>query len=244
MAAAAAPLTPRIAAAALLDLGFLAVSDLPDRPGPAYLLVALRERPTRRHYDPELVEYWRTEHDRGTRGVITRKTRLPLTSRFAWGLIRIRDRLDATNEYLTFGGTLTADREGTDVIAVFSSPDPLLRRGGHSQRLDPGAASVGAWFGRLLLAVDDVPGFEALLAGAEPLVGYAAFLADSVIRFRASPQLQSAYPDLWALLGAEQRRVRSDAPLAWQVGQELRTIVASGDPTPRCVGGVPLAAAR
>jgi hypothetical protein len=40
------------------DLGFLAGPDIPDRPGPAYLLVALRDHPTLRHYDPERIDYW------------------------------------------------------------------------------------------------------------------------------------------------------------------------------------------
>jgi hypothetical protein len=55
------------AAARLADLGFLASPDLPDRPGPAFLLVALRDRATLRHYDPEIVEYWVTREGRGTR---------------------------------------------------------------------------------------------------------------------------------------------------------------------------------
>lgn len=50
---AAADLDPVTAAPLLADLGFLSSSDLPDRPGPAYLLVALRDAPTLRHYDPE-----------------------------------------------------------------------------------------------------------------------------------------------------------------------------------------------
>ena len=60
-------LDPDSAARLLADFGFLAISDLPDRPGPAYLLVALREKPTLHHYDPEAVEYWITESGRGAR---------------------------------------------------------------------------------------------------------------------------------------------------------------------------------
>ena len=51
---------PKHAAELLADWGFLADPDLPDRPGPAFLLVAIRATPTFRHYDPELVEYWIT----------------------------------------------------------------------------------------------------------------------------------------------------------------------------------------
>jgi hypothetical protein len=38
--------------------GFVAHPDLPDGPGTAFLLVALRPAPTLQHYDPEAVDYW------------------------------------------------------------------------------------------------------------------------------------------------------------------------------------------
>lgn len=56
-AAVTAP-DPIDAARRLAHWGFLAEPDLPDRPGPAYLLVALRDIPSFQHYDPELVDYW------------------------------------------------------------------------------------------------------------------------------------------------------------------------------------------
>ena len=68
-----------VAAQRLAPWGFLADPDLPDRPGPASLIVALRERPTLRHYDPEVVEFWSTEDGRGAHETITRKTRVPLS---------------------------------------------------------------------------------------------------------------------------------------------------------------------
>ena len=122
-------LDPASAAPLLADLGFLASSDLPDRPGPACLLVALREAPTLRHYDPEAVEYWVSDGDRGVRRTLSREVRLPIDGEFSWGLIRIVDRRHVTNEYLTFGGRLTANAIDGVVVAVFRSPVPLLRRG-------------------------------------------------------------------------------------------------------------------
>jgi hypothetical protein len=80
----------------LADLGFLAGPDLPDRPGPAYLLVALRDLPTLRHYDPEAVEYWVTQQGRGVRASLTRFTPLPVDRTFSWGMIRLYDRLSVS----------------------------------------------------------------------------------------------------------------------------------------------------
>jgi hypothetical protein len=217
-----ADLHPAAAARLLADLGFLASSDLPDRPGPAYLLVALREAPTLRHYDPEAVEYWVSEGDRGVRRTLTRETRLPIDSDFSWGLIRIVDRLHVTNEYLTFGGRLNASVVDGVVVAVFTSPVPLLRRGGHSQLWDRGAESLGAYFARLMVPVDYAPGFESLVARADPIIRYAAFVADAMARCRASSVLRAGQPDLWCLLEAEERRLRTEYPREFTAGNALR----------------------
>jgi hypothetical protein len=219
-------LDPASVAPLLGDLGFLASPDLPDRPGPAYLLVALRDAPTLHHYDPEAVDYWVTEGERGARRRLTRETRVPIAGEFSWGLIRIVDRLRVTNEYLTFGGRLEVDDVDGVMVAVFTSPAPLLRRGGHSQAWDQGADSLGAFFSRFLLAVDYSPGFESRAARAEPLTRYASFVADAMDRCRASSALRSEASGWWALLQAEERRIRAERPDAWAAGEHLRAELA------------------
>jgi hypothetical protein len=205
----------------LANLGFVARSDLPDRPGPAYLLVAFRPEPTLHHYDPELVQYWTTDAGRGTQRVLTRKTALPIDTGFSWGMVRIVDRLKVSNEYLTFGGHLAAASILDATVAVFTSPAPLLRRGGHSQGWDEGAECIGAFFGRLLVAVDYEPGFETRLAKASPLARYAAFVSDIVTRYRASAELRSSHATLWALFEAEERRLRREQASEWADGTAL-----------------------
>jgi hypothetical protein len=216
-------LDPPTAARMLADLGFLASSDLPDRVGPAYLLVALRPEPTLRHYDPERVEYWVSAGSSGVRRILSRETRLPIDGAFSWGLIRIVDRLKISNEYLTFGGHVAVESVDGTAVAVFTSPAPLLRRGGHSQGWDHGAQSVGAFFGRLLVAVDYVAGFEARLSRADPIARYAAFVADAAARFRVSPDLRLGHAELWALIDAEERRLRRDQAAGWSEGAALLT---------------------
>ncbi|HEX7473112.1 MAG TPA: hypothetical protein VF323_08510 [Candidatus Limnocylindrales bacterium] len=214
-------LDPPVAAALLANLGFLASSDLPARPGPAYLLVALRPTPTLHHYDPERVDYWATVAGRGTRRTLAREATVPAGSAFSWGLIRIVDRLQVTNEYLTFGGELAVGPVGDTTIAVFTSPAPLLRRGGHSQGWDHGAQSVGAFFGRLLVAVDYIPRFETLLAAASPLARYSAFVREEVERYRMSAELRSSHAELWTLLETEERRLQREQTVAWTEGAAL-----------------------
>jgi hypothetical protein len=216
-------LEPEVAAACLADWGFLASPDLPDRPGPARLLVAIRRVPTFRHFDPELVEFWVSEEGRGRPATITYATAMPLERDFSWGLIRITDRLRVSNEYLTFGGRLAADAVDDVFTLVFTSPAPLLRRGGHSQAWDPPAEWMAAFFARLMVAVDYAPGFEARVASADPLVRYAAFVEDCTARFRSSGARRLDQPGMWTLMESEERRLQRDHPEAWDAGERLLT---------------------
>ena len=223
-AASASPvesLDPGAAAAVMADWGFLAYPDLPDRPGPARLLVAIRPVPSLRHFDPEIVEFWVSEAGRGRPARIDLATSMPLVREFSWGLIRIVDRLQVSNEYLTVGGQLVADSVDGTVVAVFTSPAPLLRRGGHSQPWDPPAEWLGAFLARLLVAVDYAPGFEARVAAADPLVRYAAFVADCTARFRSSTTRRLDQPAMWLLMESEERRIRRDHASAWKAGGQL-----------------------
>ncbi len=214
--------TPEDASRSLAQLGFLVRSDLPDRAGPAYLLVALREHPALTHYDPEAVEYWVTRDHVGRRQQLTRQTPLPIDEQpFSWGEIRIVDRLHVTNEYLTFGGSLSAGLVDGVEIAVFSSTVPLLRRGGHSQSWDEAAENVGAFFGRAKIAVDYVPGFEARFNELRPEARYGAFLADLVERYRAEPRLRETQPQLWSLVTTEVHRLERENPQDLRDGRSL-----------------------
>jgi hypothetical protein len=223
---------PTSAAGLLGDWGFLADPDLPDRAGPAYLLVAIRAHPTLRHYDPELVEFWVTdEMGRGTRETISYASHLPRRVEFSWGRISVVDRKGITNRYLTFGGTLTAERIGGEVICVFRSPVPLLRRGGHSQGWDAGAHSVGGFLGRFRAAAGYEAEFERLASNTDPVTRYAAFVNEFVARYRSSEYLRDHYPRLWTIMLTEERRLIGQRPAQWSSGAallEATKSVASG----------------
>lgn len=223
------PIDPVAAAERLKDLGFLSHADLPDGSGDAYLLVGLRDMPTHHHFDPERVHLWVTDGGRGTRLEMTRET-TPHESEYSWGTVSIVDRLGVSNEYVTFGGHLTVARVNDLTIVILVSPAPILRRGGHSQGWDQAALDLAAFFGRSMVAVDYIPGFEAALAAAGPVTRYAAFLADSVRRMRASPRLRDEHRAVWTLLRAEQNRLKLSDPDALQAGSTLAQMI-SPDPT-------------
>ena len=119
----------------MAHLGFLLESPSAERPGEARLLVAFRDRPTLEHFDPEVVTFWRTGEDRrGHRAELTLETRTPLRAEYSWGRIEVIDRLGVENDFATLGGHLRMDQVRAGLaIAVFTSPGPILRLGGHSQ---------------------------------------------------------------------------------------------------------------
>jgi hypothetical protein len=213
---------PRRASELLRNWGFLAEPDLPDRPGPAYLLVAIRAKPSLSHYDPELVEYWITgDKGYGVCETITYASRLPRQLEFSWGVISVMDRKGIANRYLSFGGTLHAERIDGEVICVFESTAPLLRRGGHSQGWDSGAESVGGFFGRFRAAAGYQHAFETLALQADPLTRYAAFVRQFVNQYRGSEFLRDRDPRLWTIMLTEERRLRTDHADAWSEGGTL-----------------------
>jgi hypothetical protein len=221
-------LEPGDAARRLGDWGFVAHADLPDAPGPAFLIVSMRDRPTLRHFDPELVELWRAEAGRGVRATIDRHTRLPGEARFSWGSIRVVDRLHAANVYVTFGGRVLADDIDGARVVVFVSPAPLLRSGGHSQTADTAADDVAAFFARLVVAIEERPGLERRLAEASPISLYSAFLEDAADRLRRSPSLAETRRDLCAVVAAERARLQRDEREAWEAGGALLAVAGFG----------------
>ena len=224
-----APIDPAVAATRLADWGFLAHPDLPDGSGDAYLLVALRDTPTLVHFDPERVDVWVSRGARGVRQEITRSTR-GFESTFSWGTIEIVDRLGISNEYVSFGGDLTVAHVGDLTVVICVSSAPILRRGGHSQGWDEAAVDLAAFFGRILVAVDYTPGFEARIAAAQPLARYVAFIVDSDARYHASEALRDEHSAFWSLIRVEENRLRHDHPTEWAAGSALAA--AAGLDTP------------
>ncbi len=221
------PIDPAVAASRLADWGFVAHADLPDGHGDAYLLIGLRDAPTLRHFDPESAYVWVSSGSHGARLEITRQTR-PLDTTYSWGTVVIVDRLGVANEYVTFGGHLTVTRFDDLTVVILVSPAPILRRGGHSQGWDEAALDLAAFFGRLMIAVDYVAGFEARFASAEPVARYAAFIADAMGRFRASTALRGEHPALWTLLRGEQERLMAERRDTWEQGVQLLAAAGVG----------------
>jgi hypothetical protein len=208
----------------LANLGFELVE--PDRSRgdeTSHLLAALRPKPTLHHYDPETIDYWITDGARGRAAVLDRETRLPLVADYAWGRITLTDRLGVKNEFLSFGGTLRAQTtDDTTVLLDFSSLAPILRWSGHSQGTDPLTAEVGAFFARIKVPIDFVPGAEALVARATPRTLYCAFIQYVRERLREAHTLREANRWLAEWSSREVQRMESASSDQWRAAADLR----------------------
>ena len=217
------------AARLLESLGFVSHANLPHSGPLAHLVVGLRPTPTLQHFDPREIHYWVADGGRGRARELALAGLLRADSEFSWGRLEIVDRHLVTNTWLTFGGRLLQDLVGDERICRFVSPAPILRSGGHSQVYDLGAATIGGFFARLMIAIDYQPGFEQQLTAATPLARYSSFLADFRRRCEASIRFREADEALVDLLDIERERVRTTSPADWAAGLEL---LAAAQPEP------------
>lgn len=207
----------------MAHLGFLLETPTAERPGAARLIVAFRDRPTLEHFDPELVTFWRTGEDRrGHATDLTLESRTPVGAEFSWGRISVLDRLGVENVFATLGGELRMDKARAGLaIAVFASPGPILRLGGHSQDVDQVALELGAFFGRIMVPIDFEPGVEQAISAATPLARYAAFVAFEEGRYGAHASLRQEQPATGSAFAAEAHRLASAEPASWAAGTQL-----------------------
>lgn len=205
----------------IANLGFTLDHSATDLPrGGADLHVAIRDRPTLRHFDPEVIAYWVERDGRGRHAYFDRDSILPRDEPFEWGDVRIADRLGETNRFVVFGGDVLAADIDDGLIAVrFRSEAPILRAGGHSQGVDVLAPEAGAFFGRIMIPVDFRVGAEGRLATIDPAALYAGFIADFAHRLgKGRPDV--AIPGA-GLMQREAARLQADHAAAWSSGLEL-----------------------
>jgi hypothetical protein len=227
-AAGAGPsLTPAQAADFLGDLGFLVVPGAPGRDSTAYLLVAMRTRPTLAHYDPESVLYWTYQGLHDGPACLDLTVPLPIDQPFSWGTVRITDRLGIANEYLTFGGRLVVEQVDGARIAVFATPGPMIRRGGHSQGWDPGSAHLAAYFARLRAHLGRDRELDLRVTRLNPLARYAAYLAGALNGFAEAPALSADRHAELHHMRVEADRLHHDHPDDWAAGLRLLEILGT-----------------
>ena len=220
---------PGAAAALLANLGFRLVRNADDT---WHLLVALRDRPTLGHFDPELVRYYGPAEcgatlvsiDRGDLGLAsaTAAQKIPPA---LWGHVHVVDRIPVENRFLTFGGAVRAAAVDPSLTVVdFHSVAPIVRWGGHSQGTDDLAQAIGAFFGRLIVPINFLPGAATRIDALPPAVLYRAFLADGLGRAAAAERRGVERAGMGSWMAAAWRRARADAAACDAAQRVLREL--------------------
>ena len=192
---------PEAAAQLVAELGFRLVGEGIAPPDDGHLVVALRDAPTLRHFDPESIVFYGPDATGAAMVTVGRLQPGQACDRPAlWGHVHVVDRIPVENRFLTFGGRLhMAGLPGGLTVAHLSSPVPIVRWGGHSQGTDSLAGAIGAFFGRLIVPVNFMPGAAARIRAVSPEVLFLAFLLDEVQR-RAAARVRGVEPfelDQW-----------------------------------------------
>jgi hypothetical protein len=219
---------PDAAAAILARLGFVLLAPSPGRDD-SHLLVALRDRPSLEHFDPELIAFYAPERAGAKLQAIDRRVVAfpgrPETRRALWGHVHVVDRVPVENRFLGFGGELriAAASPGLTLVDLWS-PGPIVRWGGHSQGSDPLAAAIGAFFGRLIVPVDFEPGIETLLAATPANVLYTAFLLDCAARSTRAARRGAEPMPLDGWLAGARARARRDVAGSFAAEDLLRVL--------------------
>jgi hypothetical protein len=194
----------------------------PDSCSVWHLVVALRERPTTTHFDPERIRWWTTVGGRGTKVDLDRSETPPVRDEVAWGPIRISDRFHVGNAFLTFGGVVRGfTPDAATTVLAFDSVAPILRWSGHSQDLDPLATETAVFFARLRLQCFVQPGAEQRIAAASPSVLYAAFVEDLRERYRRAPLLADTDRTGGEWIAREARRLVTSSMSEWDAAEGL-----------------------
>jgi len=215
---------PGAAAALLADLGFRLISD-PTSGADSHLLVAIRDRPTLAHFDPEDIAYFTMT---GSRGTLVRLDRRAIDepgetfeAKALWGHVHVIDRVPVENRFLTFGGTLRGAAIDAELAVLdLRSSAPIVRWGGHSQGVDALTESIGAFFGRLIVPIDFELGAEARIDRLSPDALYCAFLQDWLGRIERAERRGHDSSALRRWVVSALNRTRRN-PEACQAGEAL-----------------------
>jgi len=206
----------------MADLGFVAFRTPPGDPVPeSCLTLMIRNRPTLRHFDPEVVTYWVHHGRAGRLELADIHTTPPVFERFSWGKIQIADRFGMFNSFVTFGGFLYAERMDPDaLLLVFRSSAPILRLAGHSQKGDVIADEILSFFARVVPHLWS-PAEEQLVNSRTPEELYAAFLVDVRHRLDRSAALRRAMSGDVRMVDSELAILAAHRPTGLAAGNRL-----------------------
>jgi hypothetical protein len=164
-----------------------------DSPGYTGLLIAIRQQPTGRHFDPHRLHLWLRDADSVVEWrTLDWLTPLETPAHACPGRLILSDRFDKSVEFFTFGGSLEVISEPSEMVYSLRSPAPILELAEHSDTVPNQLAAeteslmgeIGAEWGL------DEKGFNRRLAEVAPLQFYLASLQSILVHYEHSQALE------------------------------------------------------
>jgi len=177
----------------------------PRSPGYTGVLVAVREAPTRMHFDPESMRVEMVSHD-GMPNRMTLGFRLPApeSQRVCVGSVVLSDREHKGGEFFTFGGPLESVSVPGETVYSLRSAAPILELTMQETPAHQLAAEAEAQIARARAKTKTSDqGFAWRLAHVDALQLYIATIHSVFLAYQNSPNLQEASGELYEIALAE-----------------------------------------
>jgi hypothetical protein len=179
----------------------------PDSPGYTGLLVAIRKKPTEKHFDPQTMRLrLRDKHNEAkwtTLGLHS-PVELPIKASLhaCPGEVILRDRTDKRANFFVFGGSLEAVSVPSETVYSLRSPAPILQLTDDPETVpDQLASETQALIGELQVRWgSDEEGFARRLAQVDPLQFYVATLETILAHYEQDHTLQETFHEFYLAL--------------------------------------------
>ncbi|MBN1991289.1 MAG: hypothetical protein JW953_01185 [Anaerolineae bacterium] len=167
------------------------------------LLIAIRETPTKQHFDPELIHLRLGDKDNLAR-LVTLKLKPAFSSprHVCPGRVVLYDRIDKRVHFFTFGGVLETISASDETIYFLYSPGPILEITGNLGSLpDQLAFEIEGLLGQCKARwASNDNGFACRLAQIDPGQFYLTSLQAVLMRYQQHQALRRRYFEFYTAL--------------------------------------------
>lgn len=178
----------------------------PDSPGYSGLLVAIRDKPTMMHFDPEEIHLRiRDVREEASWVTLSLEPFFHQSTPVCASCVRLHDRIGKETRFFTFGGALRAEMIPGETVYALTSPAPILAC---TPRLGTVADDLAAETEELIARQEakwgrDEHGFARQLAYADPLQLYLAVVQTLLQHLESSSAMHQQYEALHHTLRLE-----------------------------------------
>jgi hypothetical protein len=195
------------------DWGYTLLDPLhPDSPGFGGLVVAIRAKPTGKHFDPQVL-HLHLCNSKGEAGgmALSWIAPQPASHHLCPGRVFLTDRVDKRVQFFTFGGSLEMTMRPDQVIYTLRSPAPFLELLGQEDKIpDQLAFETESLLSRAMVQWgQDEHGFERCLGEVDPLRFYTAVLHSLLLRHKEVEAMETVYPELDDAFLSEKRWLKA-----------------------------------